>query len=194
MSPALLSKRLRTLERAGVIRRDEVDGPHRYHLTDCGEELQAGRRGPRRVGHPLDRRARRGRPRPAPADVGHPAHGAGRRVAADAARWCGSSSPTSRRGRRRWWLCVTGDDVDVCDYDPGFDVAATVVTTLSTMIAVWRGDRTWDDALRPARSRIDAPSDVRREVPAWLGQMTLGAVPRRSRLTRAPSRTVLGRP
>ena len=40
MSPALLSKRLRSLERAGVIRRDEVDGRTSYHLTACGLELR----------------------------------------------------------------------------------------------------------------------------------------------------------
>src|ERR1044071_6958947 len=40
MSPALLSKRLRSLERAGVIRRDEIDGRTSYHLTDCGMALK----------------------------------------------------------------------------------------------------------------------------------------------------------
>ncbi len=39
MSPALLTKRLRNLERAGVIRRSEVGGRSVYSLTDMGEEL-----------------------------------------------------------------------------------------------------------------------------------------------------------
>src|SRR5690554_1650027 len=41
MSPALLSKRLRTLERHGVIRRREHAGRVAYELTDCGRELEA---------------------------------------------------------------------------------------------------------------------------------------------------------
>ena len=45
------------------------------------------------------------------------------------------------------------------------------------MVRLWRVDRTWDDALRTGDVRIDAPSDVRRAVPAWLGQMSLGVVP-----------------
>ena len=39
MSPALLTKRLRGLERAGVLSRDEVDGRSRYVLTQMGLEL-----------------------------------------------------------------------------------------------------------------------------------------------------------
>jgi hypothetical protein len=46
------------------------------------------------------------------------------------------------------------------------------------MVAVWRADRSWTDALRAGAVAVEAPSAVRREVPAWLGHMPLGAVPR----------------
>ena len=39
MSPALLSKRLQALTRAGVVDRSEVDGRTCYTLTQCGREL-----------------------------------------------------------------------------------------------------------------------------------------------------------
>jgi DNA-binding HxlR family transcriptional regulator len=39
MSPALLSKRLQSLTRAGVVQRGEVDGRASYTLTPCGREL-----------------------------------------------------------------------------------------------------------------------------------------------------------
>ena len=39
MSPALLSKRLKTLTRAGVVERNEIDGRTTYSLTECGKEL-----------------------------------------------------------------------------------------------------------------------------------------------------------
>ncbi len=39
MSPALLVKRLRTLEQAGVLHRDIVEGRTRYTLTQAGDEL-----------------------------------------------------------------------------------------------------------------------------------------------------------
>jgi len=176
MSPALLSKRLRSLERAGVIRRDEVDGRASYHLTDCGMELKPvveglGAWGIRWIGElgedDLD-------PHLLLWDIR-------RTVPLD--RWPRSRTVVAFEftdqpaGTATWWLCVNGDDADVCDYDPGFDVTATVVTTLSTMVRLWRVDRTWEDALRSGDATIDAPSDVRREVPSWLGQMSLGAIP-----------------
>jgi DNA-binding HxlR family transcriptional regulator len=176
MSPALLSKRLRSLERAGVIRRDEVDGRASYHLTDCGMELKPvveglGAWGIRWIGElgedDLD-------PHLLLWDIR-------RTVPLDAwprsrtvVRFEFTDQPASTAS---WWLCVNGDDADVCDYDPGFDVTATVVTTLSTMVRLWRVDRTWEDVLRAGDARIDAPSDVRRQVPSWLGQMLLGTVP-----------------
>jgi len=39
MSPALLSKRLKSLERAGVVRREADGGRTSYHLTPAGKEL-----------------------------------------------------------------------------------------------------------------------------------------------------------
>lgn len=39
MSPALLSKRLKSLTRAGVLERTEIDGRATYSLTPCGQEL-----------------------------------------------------------------------------------------------------------------------------------------------------------
>ncbi len=41
MSPALLTKRLKTLEQCGVLeRRSLAEGGHEYHLTQVGEELR----------------------------------------------------------------------------------------------------------------------------------------------------------
>lgn len=178
MSPALLSKRLRTLERAGVVRREVADGRTSYHLTACGEELRPvveglGAWGIRWIGdlgeddldpHLLLWDIRR----TVPVDRWPDAE---RTVVAF--RFTDQPSSTAR-----WWICVAGADVDICDYDPGFDVAATVVTTLPTMTAIWRADRSWSDALRAGAVTVDGSSAVRRQVPAWFGQMVFGAVPR----------------
>ena len=78
----------------------------------------------------------------------------------------------------RWWICVTGDEVDICDVDPGFEVTATVRTSLRAMTEIWRGDRGWVDALRAGRVEVEAPREVARAVPGWIGQSVLAAVPR----------------
>lgn len=176
MSPALLSKRLRTLERAGVVQRDIVGGRTSYQLTECGQELRPvvealGAWGIRWIGalgeDDLD-------PHLLLWDIR-------RTVPVDAwprrrtvVRFDFADQPARTAS---WWLCVNGEDADVCDFDPGFEVAATVSTTLATMVRLWRVDRTWEDALRAGDVRIEAPTDVRRAVPSWLGRMTTGAVP-----------------
>jgi hypothetical protein len=78
----------------------------------------------------------------------------------------------------RWWVCVTGDDVDICDADPGFDVAVTVDTSLRMMTRVWRGDLDWDAAQRSGGLRVDGPREAARAVAVWMGQSLLAAVPR----------------
>ena len=72
----------------------------------------------------------------------------------------------------------SGNDVDVCDVDPGFEVTATVRTSLRAMTEIWRGDRGWGDGVRSGRVEVEAPTDVARAVPTWIGQSLLSAVPR----------------
>ncbi|WP_110183491.1 winged helix-turn-helix transcriptional regulator [Nocardioides solisilvae] len=178
MSPALLTKRLRTLERVGVVQRvEDAAGRASYRLTPCGEELrpvveQLGAWGMRWIGelgvedldpHLLIWDIRR----TVPLELWP----RGRTVV------CfrfGDQPPRTQQ----WWLCVQGDEADVCDVDPGFAVDAGVETTLRTMVELWRGDRRWSDALRAEELRVDGPSSVARELPRWLGQMTFAAVPR----------------
>ena len=177
MSPALLSKRLRSLERAGVVRRTDEGGRSSYELTPSGEDLRPvvealGAWGVRWVGElgeqDLD-------PHLLMWDVRRtvPVESWPRRRTVLAFRF---EDVAAKVGR--WWLCVSGDDVDICDYDPGFQVDATITTSLRTMTEIWRGDRPWSQALKAGLVTVDGPSAVSRDVPAWLGQSTLAAVPR----------------
>lgn len=68
---------------------------------------------------------------------------------------------------------VAGGQVDACDYDPGFEVTATVRATLRTLTHVWRGDVSWERAMRARQVEIEAPRDVRRDVPDWFGRSML---------------------
>ena len=177
MSPALLSKRLRRLERAGVVQRRVVAGRSAYELTESGLELRGivdalGAWGARWVGElgeeDLD-------PHLLMWDVRRtvPVDSWPRRRTVLAFRF---EDVAAKVGR--WWLCVSGEDVDICDYDPGFEVDATITTSLRTMTEIWRGDRPWSQALKAGLVTVDGPTSVSRDVPAWLGQSTLAAVPR----------------
>ncbi|EHB48723.1 transcriptional regulator, HxlR family [Mycolicibacterium rhodesiae JS60] len=177
MSPALLSKRLQSLARAGVVQRSEVDGRASYTLTPCGRELaevvqSVGSWGVRWIGdlgdkdldpHLLMWDIRR----TLPVEQWPP----GRTVVAFHLSGVDPKAAS-------WWLIVADGHVDLCDFDPGYEVAATVSTSLRTLTQIWRGDRSWSRSLLDAAVTIDGPAQVRRAVPTWVGQSTLAAVPR----------------
>lgn len=177
MSPALLSKRLKSLTRAGVVERVEIDGRTHYSLTACGRDLAGvvdalGTWGVRWIGELGDEDLD---PHLLMWDI---------RRTVPVSQW-----PTGRTTlafrldgvdarASRWWLVVTDGRVDVCDVDPGYEVAATVETSLRTLTRVWRGDCSWQRALLDGGVAVSGPADVRRAVPAWIGQGTLAATPR----------------
>jgi putative sterol carrier protein len=73
---------------------------------------------------------------------------------------------------------VADGDVDVCDFDPGYDVVGTVETSLRTLTEIWRGDVGWARAMLDGSVSVSGSSDVRRAVPSWLGQSPAAAIPR----------------
>lgn len=172
MSPALLSKRLRSLERAVIVHRTVAQGRTTYTLTQSGQELEGivaalGAWGLRWVGrlgeddydpHLLMWDMRR----TVPVDQWP------RTRTVLAFTFDDVATPV-----RRWWMVVHGGEVDVCDYDPGYDVRATVETELRTLVRLWRGDLTWETAIRSKALRIAGSTADRRAVPGWLGTSTL---------------------
>ncbi len=177
MSPALLSKRLKSLTRAGVVEREEIDGRTTYSLTECGKELAdvveaLGAWGVRWIGelgeedldpHLLMWDMRRTIPIEA-----------WPRARTTLAFHLDGVAPKASR----WWLVVSDGEADVCDFDPGFEVAGTIQTSLHTLTRIWRGDVGWSHAQLDGSVTVSGPADVRRSIATWIGQSTLAAVPR----------------
>lgn len=177
MSPALLSKRLRSLERAGLLRRETAEGRTGYRLTPAGEELSVvvgaiGTWAQRWIGdlgeqdydpHLLMWDMRR----TVPVEAWPPRRSV---VAFEFSDVHGRAA--------RWWLVVTAGEADVCDYDPGFEVTARISASLRTVVRIWRGDLAWGDALESGAVIVYAPRHVRRALPNWIGQARLAAVER----------------
>jgi len=177
MSPALLSKRLKSLERYGLVTREGMQGQTTYQLTDAGRELAPvidglGAWGLRWIGDlgetDLD-------PHLLMWDIR-------RTVPID--RWPRRRTVVSfvlqgaRAAGSHWWLVVSDGEADLCDVDPGYEVNAVVTGSLRALTRLWRGDISWPQAVRGGEVAISANSLVVRQIPAWLGQSRLAATPR----------------
>jgi DNA-binding HxlR family transcriptional regulator len=173
MSPALLAKRLRDLEAAGIITRAPLKGEseiYEYRLTAAGRDLQPvieamGRWGQRWIEsetslQKLDpnllmwdmRRNLDTRPMPR-----------GRSTI----QFIYTEQPQARRD---WWLVVEPEKaVDLCSVDPGFEIDLYVTTDLRTMTEVWMGLRTVARARDDGRLHLTGSRELEASLQAWLG-------------------------
>jgi DNA-binding HxlR family transcriptional regulator len=167
MSPSLLSKRLHQLVVAGVVERSTEDGEVRYRLTEAGRELRPvvealGAWGVRWIGELGD----------ADLDPKLLLWDMHRNVDASALppgrTVVGFRFRDMPRAARDWWLVLApGEEAEVCDQDPGFEVSVTVDADLRSLVRIWRGDASWRQEVGAGRVGIDGPRDLRRRLPGW---------------------------
>jgi DNA-binding HxlR family transcriptional regulator len=166
MSPSLLSKRLHDLTRAGIVRRQDDGRQVAYALTAAGEELRPvvehlGAWGMRWIGRVGDEDLD---PKLLMWDLHRHVDPAtvppGRTVVSF--RFVDVPAKI-----RNWWLVITTEEVDVCDFDPGYDVAVSVTGALRRMVEIWRGDLGWPAAIRSGSIELQGPEQWRRAVPNW---------------------------
>lgn len=182
ISPTLLSKRLRMLERVGVVGRQSGPGGRTvYHLTEAGNEL-----GP--VVEALGiwgQRWARGDIRPEHLDasllmwdvhfqVEPEAFPPGRIVIHFHLE--GSSD-----GKSRFWLVLREGEADLCLMDPGHEVDVTVEAHVAAMVRYWMGDTTFDELLRAGELRLTGPRRLVRAFPTWFRRSPFADVPHPAR-------------
>ncbi|MSP93928.1 MAG: transcriptional regulator [Alphaproteobacteria bacterium] len=173
MSPALLSKRLKELEDAGVVQRiasETAPGVSEYHLTRSGRDLKPvilamGIWGQRWIAasEALEK-----------LDVSYFMWGMRQFVNAGALpkRRCTVlfQYPEQAEGLRKWWLVVApGAETDVCTVDPGFDVDLYVTTDLRSMTAIWIGLTTVREAIKAKKMDVTGDRQLAANMQIWLG-------------------------
>lgn len=170
MSPALLSKRLKELEKAGVLEvRRSAGGAPEYHLTDAGEDLRPivmglGFWGARWVESQLSLRnldpsllmwdmRRHLVPEPLPRSK------------------CTIQFqyPDLPATRQNWWLLIDGGAVDLCAFDPGFEIDLLVRSSLRTMTAIWMGVAKLRREVDAGNLEIDGDPSIAGAMQQWLG-------------------------
>ncbi|WP_372623158.1 winged helix-turn-helix transcriptional regulator [Falsiroseomonas sp.] len=180
MSPALLSKRLKELERAGVVVAAPGErGVIEYRLSPAGEDLRPivlgfGFWGQRWVESQLSLKnldpsllmwdmRRNLNPKPLPP----------RRCTIQ------FQYPELPENRRNWWLVVDGGVVDLCGVDPGFEVDLTVTGSLRSMTSVWMGLATIRQEVEAGRLELLGDVGLARSMQQWLGLSVFAAETRR---------------
>jgi DNA-binding HxlR family transcriptional regulator len=172
MSPALLSKRLKELECAGLLSRAAIAGEpglYEYRLTEAGRELKPVIEAIGCWGHRwIDIQASLEKLDP-------------NLLMWDMRRNIDPTPMSSARStiqvifkdlpetRRNWWLVVEPTrEVDVCSVDPGFDVDLYLSTDLRTMTEIWMGYTTIGRAQEQQKLLITGDRRLESEIGAWM--------------------------
>jgi DNA-binding HxlR family transcriptional regulator len=171
ISPALLSKRLKDLEHAGLIRADPAGQPgiFDYRLTAAGEDMKPvvfalGIWGQRWVETRLSLKnldpsllmwdmRRFLDPTPLPA----------KRCTIQ------FQYPELAENRRNWWLVVDQGAVDLCAFDPGFEIDLYVRGALRAVTAIWMGYSTVKSEVDAGALELIGDREVARSMQTWLG-------------------------
>jgi DNA-binding HxlR family transcriptional regulator len=169
MSTALLSRRLRELEGAGVIRSVQTGRSRSYELTAAGEGLRPiivalGHWGARWIGSRLP--------------DGHLDAGL---LMWDIRRFVRLAEFPARRvvihfdlrdaraGERRWWLVVENGTADLCRDDPGHELTLLVEASVRALTEIWSGDRTPDRACAVGEVSVRGAKRDAEALWRWLG-------------------------
>jgi DNA-binding HxlR family transcriptional regulator len=182
MSPALLSKRLKDLEAAGIIARRPIKSEsdlYEYILTAAGRELGSVIEAIGIWGHRwIETRSNLENLDP-------------NLLMWDIRRNIDPAPMPARRttiqiifsdlapAQRNWWLVVTPDDgVDLCSVDPGFDVDLYLSADLRTMTEVWMGYISIDAAKNADRLIVTGDRQLEVDLSSWFGLSTFAKVER----------------
>jgi DNA-binding HxlR family transcriptional regulator len=177
ITPAMLSKRLKTLEEVGIIKREVSDNAGRveYRLTEAGRELKpfveaAGVWGQRWARSQLS-----------PGEL-HPStlmwdiHRFLKTEHLPARRTVLNVEFTDLRKMKYWWLIVQAGEVDVCLDDPGYEVDLWIACTLLTLTQVFMGDLSIASAQATSKLRLDGNRQLVKDVARWFGLMPFSNV------------------
>jgi DNA-binding HxlR family transcriptional regulator len=169
MSPALLSKRLKELEKAGIVAVERRGGTVDYTLTPAGMDLREvvmslGIWGQRWVESQLSLRnldptllmwdmRRNLIVKPLPP------------------RKCTIQFqyPELPGAKKNFWLVVDNAVVDLCYFDPGFEIDLLVRSPLRTMTAVWMGLAKLRSEIDAGNIELDGDPAIAGAMQSWLG-------------------------
>ena len=182
MSRALLAKRLRQLEEAGVIAKAHATNErgHHYTLTPAGQEFRPVLEALGCWGQRWTVRVQR-----CNLDAGFLMWNVRRRIDRDrlpdhrvVVCFRFSGVPRTSRSPRAFWLMLERNAIEICVEDPGVDIDLIVDADLAVMTSVWLGDMPFSEGLRTGAVRLSGPRQLATAFPGWLMLSHFAAVDR----------------
>lgn len=67
-----------------------------------------------------------------------------------------------------WWILVDGDNVDICIKDPGKDVDVYFTSTVKTLSDVWLGHTTYKEIIKNEDLLVVGDKKLTRNITSWL--------------------------
>jgi len=86
------------------------------------------------------------------------------------------SFPDAPDKKQEHWLIFESGEVDICYFDPGYDVDVEIEASLKTMTKVWMGWQNFSTAVRCGDLKINGPQKFTRHATSWLGLSSLAGV------------------
>lgn len=191
MSRALLARRLRQLEQAGVITRTLSPGErgHHYALTPAGQEFRPVLEALGRWGQRWTVRVQR-----CNLNAGFLMWSIRRRIDRERLPDHGvvvcfrfSGIPRAHPGPQVFWLMLERTAVELCIEDPGVEPDLLVDADLAAMTSVWLGDISFAEALRARDVRLLGHRRLTSAFPSWLMLSHYAGVARPEVATPSPS-------
>ena len=170
MSPTLLVRRLRQLEKCGIVIRKKLSGQrgYEYRLTAAGKEV-----GPLVESLAVwGMRWARSQLTDDELDVEFLMRELQRRLQTEHlpdGQTVLCITFDELEVHKTWWLLVDGDVVDLCTENPGKDVDLYINSSVRTIVEIWEGDLDIRTALRNGSVKANGLRHLIRCMPDWLG-------------------------
>ena len=170
ISPALLTKRLKDLEKAGIIVKKAQQGRrgYQYFLTPAGRQLSPI------IEHlaTWGMRWARGQLTDSELDIEFLMWEIQRRLDTGALPdgetvLCFIFEELTQF--KSWWIVINGDDVDLCTKNPGKDVDLYISSTVRTMVEIWEGEIGLKTAQRKNLLKTNGCRQLAKTLTDWFG-------------------------
>ena len=76
-----------------------------------------------------------------------------------------------------WWLVVKGEELDLCVNDPGREVDVYFTSSVKSLADIWMGDNTYRKAIKDGQLKVVGNRALTRNITAWMSNSLFAGLP-----------------